>query len=370
MAKLQILILLTFLLDLSQTSLAESAISATNPATEIIQPYQARAGHTRPLIAVIAENRMTELVDFVVPYGVLSQANIADVLALSTQSGPVQMMPALQLQTQATVAEFDQQHPEGADYLIVPAVHYSDDPLLVRWVKAQADKGAIIVGICDGVLVLGNAGLLQGRRATGHWHSQSLRENDFPSTHWLKNIRYVADGNIISTAGVSAALPVSLALIEAIGGSERANLVARQLGVRDWSAKHDSEVFEFSSLDYLVAARNLLSIWEHQQLGIPVVAGFDEVALALRADAYARTFRSTVSAVAVNAQPITSRHGLMLLPETNDAQTDREMLPAASADTSAVSALDRALLELKTRYGDNTTRLVALQLEYPQTGAQ
>ena len=113
-------------------------------------------------MAVIGENGMTELVDYVIPYGLLSRSGVAEVVALSTRPGAMQMMPALRLLADADIDAFDRRHPEGADYVIVPAVHHSDDPTLLRWVRQQADKGATLVAICDGVLVLGNAGVLQG----------------------------------------------------------------------------------------------------------------------------------------------------------------------------------------------------------------
>jgi transcriptional regulator GlxA family with amidase domain len=84
-------------------------------------------------------------------------------------TGPIQLMPALRIEPQATLAEFDARFPDGADYVIVPAVHEPDDATLVGWVRAQARKGAVIVGVCDGVWVVANAGLLNGCRAAGHW---------------------------------------------------------------------------------------------------------------------------------------------------------------------------------------------------------
>lgn len=322
-----------------------------------LPPYQPRFGRERPVIAVVAQNRMTELADYVVPLGVLRRSAAAEVLALATEPGPVQLMPALRLQPQASLDAFEQRYPQGADYLIVPAVHDSADPALLAFVRAQAAQGTIIIGICDGVLVLGNAGLLHGRRATGHWYSRSQRKREFPDARWIENRRYIADGNIITTSGVTAALPVSLALVAAIAGQPRAARLAREFGVQDWSAQHDSQRFSLGASGYLTAAGNYLALWNHEDFDVSLEPGFDEVSLALAVDAWARTFRSEVQATA--AHPVTSAGGLIFLPDHADRHP-----PLPGLGATAIQTLDRALDAIARRYGEATRQLVAAQLEY------
>ncbi|MFJ3263895.1 DJ-1/PfpI family protein [Pseudomonas sp. NPDC086581] len=324
---------------------------------EALAPYQARFGRERPVIAVIAQNHMTELADYVVPLGVLHRSGAAQVLALATEPGPVQLMPALRLQPQATLEAFAQRYPQGADYLIVPAVHDSKDPALLAFVQAQAAQGATIVGICDGVLVLGNAGLLHGRRATGHWYSRKQRLEDYPDADWEENRRYVVDDKVITTSGVTAALPLSLALVEAIAGKPRAARLAREFGVQDWSPRHDSQRFSLGASGYLTAAGNYLALWNHEVFSVPLEQGFDEVSLALAVDAWARTFRTEVRGSA--AQPASSAGGLLFLP---DSPADHPALPGLGA--TAIPTLDSTLDAIARRYGESTRRLVAAQLEY------
>ena len=124
----------------------------------------------RPLIAIIGINDATEATDYLMPYGILRRSDVADVVLLATEPGPVKLYPALKVEPQATVAEFDAQHPEGADYVIVPAMSRDDDPAVLQWLKSQAAKGAMIIGVCAGAKVVGEAGLLDGKRATTHWY--------------------------------------------------------------------------------------------------------------------------------------------------------------------------------------------------------
>ncbi|MFV3371090.1 DJ-1/PfpI family protein [Pseudomonas sp. NY15435] len=345
----------TFLLFL----ILQLCIPATQADDQTLPAYQPRFGRERPVIAVVAQNRMTELADYVVPLGVLRRSTVAEVVALATGPGPVQLMPALRVQPQATLDEFTQRYPQGADYLIVPAVHDSEDPVLLAFIQAQAAQGATIVGICDGVLVLGNVGLLHGRRATGHWYSRAQRLADYPDALWQDNRRYVTDGKVVTTSGVTAALPLSLALVEAIAGTSTAAILARQYGVKDWSARHDSGSFSLGAGGYLTAAGNYLAFWQHEAFDVPLEPGFDEVSLVLSVDAWARTFRSEVKGR--SAQPVTSAGGLQFLP---DQAEDLPPLPGLGLGTTATQALDNTLDIIAQRYGEATRHLVAAQLEY------
>ncbi|WKB54003.1 DJ-1/PfpI family protein [Eleftheria terrae] len=344
---------------------ATAAASAPAPQGQAIAPYQPRFGRSRPVAAVIGENRYTELSDYVVPYGVLSQSGAAEVVAVATREGPMQMFPAFKIQPQATTAAFDARYPDGADYVIVPAVHYDDDPQLLGWIAAQARKGATVVGICDGVWVVGKAGLLKGRRATGHWYAFDDLRKEFKDTTWVRNRRYVVDGPVVTTTGLSASIPVSLALVEAIAGRDRAQQVAAELGVPDWNVAHDSERFKLGARTVWTIAKNWVAFWSHEDLGLPVAAGVDEITAALVADVYSSTFRSQTFSVAASPGPVRTRRGLVLLPDRvsgGDKAPDRML--AAPGDTPPVRALQRALDDIATRYGQPTAAWVSLKIEH------
>ncbi len=334
---------------------------------ERIEPYRARFGRSRPVIAIIGENSGTELTDYVIPYGILKRADVGEIVAVATLPGPMTMRPALRLQPQATVADFDARYPDGADYVVVPAVVRRDDPALLGWIRKQAAKGSTIVSICDGALVVANSGAMDGHRATAHWATASYRSKHYPRIHWVEDRRYVADGKIVSSAGISAAIPTSLALVEAIAGHERASLVAAAIGTPDWSAVHDSRSFhpKFGRNLSAFAATEYLNGWFHkaQALGIPVAAGVDEVALALTADAYTRTGRAHAYALAANGTSIETLHGLTLLPDRADARSLTRIV-AIPADRPGLT-LDRVLADIARSYGRQTAYGVALDFEYP-----
>src|SRR5262245_66182168 len=74
----------------------------------------------RPVIAAVGINDATETTDYLMPYGILRRAGVAEVVLLATQRGPVTLFPALKDQPDATVAEFVARYAVGADYVIVP----------------------------------------------------------------------------------------------------------------------------------------------------------------------------------------------------------------------------------------------------------
>jgi transcriptional regulator GlxA family with amidase domain len=213
----------------------------------------------------------------------LARADVADVLTVGTRPRDIVMRPALRVRPDLNAAEFDRRFPAGADYVIVPAVAKSGDPILLAWIAAQARKGGTIVSICDGALAVANAGLLKGHRATAHWTTRDLRRKTYPQMHWVENTRYVADGRLVSSAGISAAIPTSLALIEAIAGHAKAVEVAQQVATPDWSPKNNSEVFhpELGRNLSGFAAAYVVDPWFHQAqvIGVPVSTGSTRSAL-------------------------------------------------------------------------------------------
>ena len=317
----------------------------------------------RPVIAVIGLNEGTETTDYLVPFGVLKRADVADVLALSTRSGPITLMPALNIMPDATVAEFEHEYPEGADYVIVPAMFPADDPETTGWISAQAAKGAIIVGICTGARVLGQAGLLVERRATSHWYDLATVREENPTMIYVPNRRYVFDRGVASSTGVSASIPVSLTLIEAIAGYQQAAKVALELGVDNWDDQHQSDEFTARSDFLITAALNTLAFWRHETLRIDIEPGVDEIALGLTADAWSRTYQSKVL-IAADEEVVTTKGGIRVVPDKKqEYEASDASLPALAASFPA-RALDTSLQQIGERYGRPTRKFVATQLEY------
>jgi transcriptional regulator GlxA family with amidase domain len=95
------------------------------------------------------------------------------------------------------------------------------------WLRAQRDTVPLITSVCTGSLVLAKAGLLAGRPATTHWASLDLLAELDPTIEIRADDRFVDDGDIITSAGVSAGIDMALHLVARVAGVDRARQVRR-----------------------------------------------------------------------------------------------------------------------------------------------
>jgi transcriptional regulator GlxA family with amidase domain len=175
--------------------------------------------------------------------------------------------------------------------------------------------------------------------------------------------RFVVDGRVATTTGISASMPMALTLIEAIAGREKAAEVARGLGLAQWDARHTSAAFRFTRPFALTVMGNTLAFWNREEWGIELSRGVDEVSLALVADAWSRTYRSRAITFAAAPGAIESRNGLRVWPDRIGANWPAPQRLHAVSGQPPAHALNEALAQIDRRYGAATARVVAVQLE-------
>lgn len=315
----------------------------------------------RPVVALLALNEGTEMTDLLLPHAVLRRADVAELRIVAPRAGRVALYPALAVEGAQDLAAFDRAHPDGADYVIVPAMRDDDDPAVTGWLRRQAEGGARVIGVCSGVRVVGQAGLLDGRRFAGHWYDRdTLRERHPGATH-VPHQRYLVDRGVATTTGITASVPTMLALVEAIGGRAVAEAVAGELGVAAWNPAHDSEPFHLDAGRRWNFVLNKAAFWRHERWRVDVHDGMDDIALALAVDAWSRTGRVEVEAAA--AGPVTLKSGLRLLAQP--APGDRPRVPLDAA-LKPVAQLDRTLCEIAGRFGPARRDWAMLEMEYPR----
>ena len=103
------------------------------------------------------------------------------------------------------------------------------NPQHLDWVDVQAATVPLMTSVCTGALVYAAAGLLAGRPATTHWESLDLLHELDPSIDVNPTARYVDDGNVITSAGVSAGIDMALHLVASFAGVDRAREVRRAI---------------------------------------------------------------------------------------------------------------------------------------------
>ena len=128
-------------------------------------------------------------------------------------------------------------HPQ-IDLLVVAGGMHQDElkkPQVLRWIKAQADKAQLVASVCTGAFLLAEAGVLTQQKVTTHWATIKNMREDYPSLEVLENQRWVDEGDIITSAGISAGIDMSLHLVSKLQSMELAIKTARLMEY-DWQS--------------------------------------------------------------------------------------------------------------------------------------
>ena len=176
-------------------------------------------------IAILLFDRLTAL-DAVGPYEVLSRLPDANLTFVATEAGPKRTdTKALALVADATLADVPR-----PDILLVPGgpgqVQAEKDEAVLEWLRTAHQTTTWTTSVCTGSLVLGSAGLLEGKRATTYWLAldELARHGAIPTQE-----RVVVDGKVVTAAGVSSGIDMALTLAAWIGGDDLAQML--QLGI-------------------------------------------------------------------------------------------------------------------------------------------
>ena len=120
----------------------------------------------------------------------------------------------------------------GADLVAVPAIAGTEyPPEALEALRAAADSGSIILTVCSGAFVAGAAGLLDGRPCTTHWMHADELARMYPTARVDRNVLFVDDGNLITSAGTAAGIDACLHLVRRELGSAVTNVIARRMVV-------------------------------------------------------------------------------------------------------------------------------------------
>ena len=134
-------------------------------------------------------------------------------------------------------------HPEASfedtgpiDILIVPGGVVSAEltrPEVINWIAATANASELTASVCTGALLLAEAGLLDGLSATTHWEDLDELRAGWPQVQVEGERRWIDTGRIVTSAGISAGIDMSLHLVARLGGQALAERTARQMDY-DW----------------------------------------------------------------------------------------------------------------------------------------
>jgi transcriptional regulator GlxA family with amidase domain len=175
-------------------------------------------------IGLLVYPRLTPL-DLVGPWEVLHLLPDTETHLIWTRPGPVQADGGMEISATVGFAEAP-----ALDLLLVPGgpgqLSLMKHTILMDFIRAHAQTGKWLTSVCTGAMLLAQAGVLRGRRATTHWLARpSLRSFGVD----VVDERYVIDGHIATSAGVSAGIDMALELARLLAGENVAQAI--QLGI-------------------------------------------------------------------------------------------------------------------------------------------
>lgn len=183
-----------------------------------------------------------EVLDFAGPFEVLStvrplndsadEARLYDVHVIAETTAIVSCRNGLLVQPDFAITD----HPP-LDIMLIPGGRGTrreiNNPAIIDWISAQHESTEITTSVCTGAFLLAKAGHLDGLTATTHWGSIDWMRETFSAVMIVDDQRWVDEGHIVSSAGVSAGIDMALHLVDRQHGRELALQTARNMEY-DW----------------------------------------------------------------------------------------------------------------------------------------
>jgi transcriptional regulator GlxA family with amidase domain len=272
------------------------------------------------------------------PYEIFARTGRYNVYAVASSTASTTLTGGLRVRPHYSFDELDDLL-EGREPAIVvtpniPNVQSEPNRSLVAWVRQTAGAGATMLSWCAGAAVLAEAGLLDGRTATSHWGDLARLERDYPRVRWQRGVRWVDQGKILTSAGITSGIDATLRLLARTEGEGLARRIAEELRYPHFRFALDPRAEQYSPrLSDAVLFLNAAFRPSRQKIGVALYDGMGELDVSAIYDAHAAAGVAEVKAIAAETRLVRSAHGLWLEPEL-----------ALDRDAADIRRLDRALL--------------------------
>lgn len=175
-----------------------------------------------------------EVLDFSGPFEVFSvasrfldEASTFDVFLISLNDSPIIARGGYSVNPSYTISN----HPALDVLLVVGGVHTKEmeKKNVISWISAQNKEVKIIASVCTGAFLLAKAGVITSQSVTTHWEDIGDLRKEFPSLDVIENVRWLDNGRLITSAGISAGIDMSLHLVSKLQNEELAIKTAKQM---------------------------------------------------------------------------------------------------------------------------------------------
>ncbi|SHM54498.1 DJ-1/PfpI family protein [Mucilaginibacter sp. OK098] len=167
-------------------------------------------------VAVLIYNGV-ELVDMNGPIDVFLHANRYNNNRYQVYTVAATMDAILSENRVVTITpQYDLHNCPEPDLVVIPGIiDLEVDPSVIDWIKKIASKkDKVIMSVCIGLQILAKTGLLSGKRVTTHYLAINDMHKQYPDITFIKNVRFVQDGHIVSTGGITSGIDGALHLVE------------------------------------------------------------------------------------------------------------------------------------------------------------
>jgi transcriptional regulator GlxA family with amidase domain len=335
---------------------------ATKFATDAVEPIQPPTysgalpappapDPAKKIAVVVSGPRGVEIGDAMEAFEILARSDVFNVYVVAPERTPLSLNPgpmfggsSLDFIPHFSFAEYDGQIGRAPDLIAIPWFEggYSPegDGATLDWIRTHFGANTTILGICSGNIILADTGLVTGRTATTNTGTFDRVEAASPTTTWLHNLRYVDDGNIVTTSNLTSGIAGALHVVDREAGRAKALDVARQIGYSHTGVLDDPR-FEPTDESMTLRLGDAALAGAEEQLGVLVYDGVTELGLSGIVDPFVGSFSARTYAMAPERRIVRSLHGLDLLPRYTFGSVlrlDRVVLPTGDNDLAKQQA--------------------------------
>ncbi len=301
----------------------ESREPGDPPAYSGVLPAPVTPDPTKKIAVVVSGPRGSEIGDTLEAYEILTRSGVFNVYSVAPErtllplrTGLTTWGNSIDFVPQLSFGEYDERIGRAPDLIAIPWFDDQYDPgrdaYVLEWIRNHFGADTTILGICSGNIILADTGLVAGRTATTNTGTFDRVESSSPSTRWLHNLRYVDDGNIVTSSNLTAGIDAALHVVDRVAGRTTALRVAREIGYTQTSALDDPR---FDPSGNTLPQRLLAAAYEGRgpRIGVVMYDGVTELGVAGIVDPIEGSFARTFFA-APERGIVQSRNGFLFVP--------------------------------------------------------
>jgi transcriptional regulator GlxA family with amidase domain len=309
----------------------------------------------KKIAVVLSGASGSEIGDTLEAYEILARSGVFNVYSVAPErtvlplvpgaAGPQGYPSSLDFVPHLSFAEYEAQIGAPPDLIAIPYLANYDmqrDAAVVDWIRGHFGSQTVILGICSGNMTLADTGLVAGRTATSNTGTFEYVESHSSTTTYLRNVRYVDDGNIVTSSNLTAGIDATLHVVDRFAGRARALDVARQIGYTQTAALDDPAFQPPTFSDFLMPTLlNAALDGPKQRLGVLLYDGVTELGLSGLVDPYTASGTARTFVMAPERRIVISRDGFQFLPRYDFSTVpplDRVLLPAGENSSAKQQA--------------------------------